>query len=175
MMPSFGASMTATMECAGFVSEILSLRSTRKIRLSHTATHRICCLCRRTLPNCGFTRRSTGTYLSACKDCNRHVFAQRRRARLKNVGGSYTTDEWHAHSLSTTDVLCASECGTKSHRERVAGQSPQSSTSGRCRGAVQTISTTSSLSASGPVVRAPHWPRCTCHVTGGRRSRPRPC
>ncbi len=82
--------------CRVCVSEILSLRSKGEIRLSHTATHRVCYLCRRTLPNSGFTRRSTGTYFSACKDCNRHVFAARRRARLKNVGGSYTTDEWHA-------------------------------------------------------------------------------
>jgi len=82
--------------CRVCVSEILSLRSDRKIRLSHTETDRTCYLCRRTLPNSEFTRRSTGTYFSACKDCNRHVFAQRRRARLKNAGGSYTTGEWHA-------------------------------------------------------------------------------
>ena len=43
--------------CRVCVSEILSLRSKGKIRLSHTATHRIRYLCRRTLSNSGFTRR----------------------------------------------------------------------------------------------------------------------
>lgn len=53
-------------------------------------------MCRRALPNDCFTRRRNGTYFSACKDCNRHVFAQRRRARLKAAGGSYTYAEWEA-------------------------------------------------------------------------------
>ena len=81
--------------CRVCVSEVLTQRSdTSKQRLAHTATHRICYLCRRTLPNDGFTRRSTGTYFSACKDCNRHVFAQRRRARVNASEGSYTLEEW---------------------------------------------------------------------------------
>ncbi|AKT41462.1 HNH endonuclease [Chondromyces crocatus] len=57
-------------------------------------TERICYLCRRKLPNASFTFRSNGTYFSACKDCNRHVFAQRRRSRLAGAGGSFSTAEW---------------------------------------------------------------------------------
>ena len=82
--------------CRVCVSEILARRGTRRARLPHTETHRICYLCMRKLPNAQFTRRSTGTYFSACKDCNRHVFGQRRRARLKGAEGSYTQDEWDA-------------------------------------------------------------------------------
>jgi len=80
--------------CRACVGEILARRSRKKERLPHTETHRICYLCRRTMPNDAFTRRSTGTYFSACKDCNRHVFAQRRRARLKGSEGSYSAQEW---------------------------------------------------------------------------------
>src|SRR5262245_28374827 len=65
-----------------------------RVRLHHTATERTCYLCRRVLSNDRFTRRSVGTYYSACKDCNRRVFAQRRRARLAGAGGSYTLAEW---------------------------------------------------------------------------------
>jgi len=83
--------------CRACVSEILTVRTgSKKTRLPHTKTHRICYLCRRTLPNDRFTRRSNGTHFSACKDCNRHVFAQRRRARLNAAGGSYTLAEWQA-------------------------------------------------------------------------------
>ncbi len=83
--------------CRACVSEILTARTgSKKARLSHTKTHRICYLCRRTLPNDRFIRRSNGTYFSACKDCNRHVFAQRRRARLSAADGSYTLAEWQA-------------------------------------------------------------------------------
>jgi 5-methylcytosine-specific restriction endonuclease McrA len=67
-----------------------------RVRLTHTATDRTCYLCRRFLPVASFTRRSNGTYFSACKDCNRHVFAQRRRARLAGAEGSYTLAEWRA-------------------------------------------------------------------------------
>lgn len=81
--------------CRACVSEILLAREGRKRRtLHHTDTHRTCYLCDRFLPVPSFTRRANGTYFSACKDCNRHVFAQRRRARLAAVGGSYTTAEW---------------------------------------------------------------------------------
>jgi 5-methylcytosine-specific restriction endonuclease McrA len=43
-----------------------------------------------------FTRRSNNTYFSACKDCNVNVFAHRRRARLADAEGSFTTAEWEA-------------------------------------------------------------------------------
>jgi len=82
--------------CRECVSTILLRRSSGKQRLLHTATERICYLCRRQLPNTSFTKRSNGTYFSACKDCNRHVFAQRRRARLQAAEGSYSTAEWKA-------------------------------------------------------------------------------
>ena len=80
--------------CRSCVSEILARRGGRRPRLTHTATERTCYLCDRVLPVASFTRRSNGTYFSACKDCNRHVFGQRRRARLAAVGGSYSVAEW---------------------------------------------------------------------------------
>ena len=79
-----------------------------RARLHHTKTERTCYLCRRVLVNAEFTRRSNGTFFSACKDCNRHVFAQRRRARLAGAGGSYTMGEWTA--LLTTFDHCP-DCG----------------------------------------------------------------
>jgi hypothetical protein len=82
--------------CRSCVSQILLARGSGKRRLPHTATARTCYLCRRELPNASFTRRSNGTFFSACKDCNRHVFGQRRRARLQAAGGSYTVAEWQA-------------------------------------------------------------------------------
>lgn len=82
--------------CKECVSRILAGRAhgARKTRLHHTETHRTCYLCRRFLPVDQFTRRSNGTYFSGCKDCNRHVFAQRRRARLVGAEGSYSSAEW---------------------------------------------------------------------------------
>lgn len=80
--------------CRPCVSEIMAARTGKRERLAHTDTHRICYLCRRTLANAEFTQRSNGTFFSACKECNRHVFAQRRRARLQSSEGSYTTMEW---------------------------------------------------------------------------------
>jgi hypothetical protein len=81
--------------CRACVSEVLQARpGQKKGRLPHTETHRTCYLCRRLLPNGAFTRRRGGSYFSACKECNRHVFAQRRRARLAEAGGSYTVAEW---------------------------------------------------------------------------------
>jgi 5-methylcytosine-specific restriction endonuclease McrA len=80
--------------CRSCVSEVLLARTGRKERLLHTKDDRICYLCRRRLPNSQFTQRTNGSYFSACRDCNRHVFAQRRRARLKANGGSYTLAEW---------------------------------------------------------------------------------
>lgn len=82
--------------CRSCVSEILVARPTRKRRLEHSGTHRTCYLCRRLLPAAAFTRRSNGTFFSACKDCNRNVFAQRRRARLAAADGSHTQEEWLA-------------------------------------------------------------------------------
>jgi hypothetical protein len=83
--------------CQACVSEILVARpGGRRERLAHTATHRTCYLCRRVLPVGEFTRRSNGTYFSACKACNRHVFAARRRARLDGAGGTHTRAEWEA-------------------------------------------------------------------------------
>jgi 5-methylcytosine-specific restriction endonuclease McrA len=81
--------------CSPCLSEVLAGGSTgRKTRLPHTAVDRVCYLCRRRLPNREFTLRSIGTYFSACKECNKNVFAHRRRARLLAVGGSFTTKEW---------------------------------------------------------------------------------
>lgn len=82
--------------CSRCLSEILAPRAGKKVRLAHTATHRICYLCKRTLPNGEFTRRSNGTYFSACKDCNVNVFAHRRRARIAEAEGTFTTAEWEA-------------------------------------------------------------------------------
>ncbi len=81
--------------CRACVSEILLPRSGKKERLSHTSTHRTCYMCRRFLPVANFTRRTKGNYFSACKECNRHVFAQRRRARMKGSEGSYTIEQWN--------------------------------------------------------------------------------
>ena len=47
-----------------------------------------------TLANNQFTRRSKGSYYSACKECNKNVYAQRRRARKMGAEGSFTTKEW---------------------------------------------------------------------------------
>jgi 5-methylcytosine-specific restriction endonuclease McrA len=82
--------------CRVCLSEVLQLRGRRKERLTHTETHRTCYLCRRQLPTLDFTRRSDGTYFSACKECNKNVFAQKRRARLAGASGSFTTAEWEA-------------------------------------------------------------------------------
>lgn len=65
-------------------------------RLVHTGTRRTCYLCRRLLSNRQFTRRASGSYYSACKDCNKLVFAQRRRARLLAAEGEFTQAEWEA-------------------------------------------------------------------------------
>jgi 5-methylcytosine-specific restriction endonuclease McrA len=82
--------------CSQCLSEILAGAASgrRKTRLPHTTVDRICYLCQRRLPNREFTRRSNGTYFSACKECNKNVFAHRRRARLLAVGGTFTTSEW---------------------------------------------------------------------------------
>jgi hypothetical protein len=80
--------------CRACVSEVLTLKQGNRGKLHHTDNHRTCYLCMRFLEVCNFTRRSTGTYFSACKECNRHVFAQRRRALIEGAEGSYSTKEW---------------------------------------------------------------------------------
>ncbi len=80
--------------CRSCLSEVLLRKSKGKKRLHHTPTDRTCYLCRRFLPVAEFTRRKTGTYFSACKDCNKNVFAQRRRARLNDAEGDFSTAEW---------------------------------------------------------------------------------
>lgn len=82
--------------CRSCLSTVLTKKSKGKKKLHHTDTHRTCYLCRRFLPVAEFTRRKTGTYFSACKDCNKNVFAQRRRARMKDAEGHFTTAEWEA-------------------------------------------------------------------------------
>jgi 5-methylcytosine-specific restriction endonuclease McrA len=83
--------------CSACLAEVLSPKDRApKKRLPHTATSRICYLCRRELPNAEFTRRTNGTFFSACKDCNTNVFAHRRRARLAEAEGTFTTAEWEA-------------------------------------------------------------------------------
>ncbi|MSR36948.1 MAG: HNH endonuclease [Gemmatimonadetes bacterium] len=81
--------------CRGCVSEVLQRRPlATRTRLHHTASHRTCYLCTRSLTKAHFTRRTVGTYFSACKDCNSLVFAQRRRARLLAAEGEFTRAEW---------------------------------------------------------------------------------
>jgi 5-methylcytosine-specific restriction endonuclease McrA len=82
--------------CSPCLTNILTEGGSRgkKERLAHTPTHRVCYLCRQTKPSEAFTRRSDGSYFSACKACNVNVFAHRRRARLLAAEGSFTTQEW---------------------------------------------------------------------------------
>lgn len=81
--------------CRSCVSEALARRegAEKKARLPHTESHRTCYRCRRFLDTSAFTRRTNGTFFSACKDCNRN-FGHRRRAREKGAGGDYTVEEW---------------------------------------------------------------------------------
>lgn len=72
----------------------LHIAKNSKKKLHHTDTHRTCYLCKRFLTVNNFVRRATGTYFSACKECNKFVFAQRRRARLLNAKGKFTTKEF---------------------------------------------------------------------------------
>ena len=64
-------------------------------KLHHTSTHRTCYKCMRFLDVNEFTKRASGNYFSACKDCNKFVFAHNRRARLRNAEGSFTTKEFN--------------------------------------------------------------------------------
>ncbi len=80
--------------CRTCLSKILNRKKTKE-KLKHTKIKRTCYLCRRFLPNKEFTRRSNSTYYSACKDCNKNVFAQRRRARMKNSKGEFSTKQWN--------------------------------------------------------------------------------
>lgn len=63
-------------------------------KLEHTDTHRTCYKCMRFLGNSEFTRRATGTYFSACKECNKYGFGHLRRARVKNAKGVFTAQEF---------------------------------------------------------------------------------
>jgi len=74
------------------------VKKQKKRRHYHSATKRTCYKCLRLLPVDRFTRRSNGTYFSACKECNVHVFGQNRRARERAAEGSYTTAEFKALS-----------------------------------------------------------------------------
>lgn len=84
--------------CVYCLEDIMSLRRerSRRSKLKHTEKYRMCYLCRRYLPVSTFTRRSTGTYFSARKDCNRNVFAARRRARVEAAEGGFTEAEWQS-------------------------------------------------------------------------------
>ena len=64
-------------------------------RLYHTDTARTCYKCMRFLPTNNFTRRATGTYFSACKECNKYEFQHTRRARLLEAGGTFTQKEFN--------------------------------------------------------------------------------
>ena len=66
-----------------------------KKRLTHTATHRTCYKCMRFLENSDFTLRATGTYFSACKNCNKYGFSHIRRAMVRNSEGSFTSKEFN--------------------------------------------------------------------------------
>ena len=79
------------MPCLRTVSGVARKRR----KLTHTPNTRQCYLCERVLPVAEFTKRSNGTYFSACKDCNKNVFAPRRRARERAAEGTFTTAEWH--------------------------------------------------------------------------------
>jgi hypothetical protein len=83
--------------CAGRASPRDPCRSRSQEGTSPAYGRRpLCYLCRRTLANAEFTRRSNGIYFWPCRACNRQVFGQRRCARLAAAGGSYTLAEWDA-------------------------------------------------------------------------------
>ena len=64
-------------------------------RLKHTDTHRTCYKCMRFLENTNFTKRATGTFFSACKECNKYEFQHVRRARINEAEGSFTAKEFN--------------------------------------------------------------------------------
>lgn len=99
--------------CSPCLSEILGAarKEGPRQRLVHTATERTCYLCGQVRPNAEFTQRTNGTFFSACKDCNKNVFAHRRRARLLQVGGTFTTAEWIA--LLAKYPKCPGPCGRR--------------------------------------------------------------
>jgi len=66
-----------------------------KKKLEHTETHRTCYKCMRLLEKSDFTRRATGSYYSACKECNKYEFSHLRRARVKKAEGNFTAEEFH--------------------------------------------------------------------------------
>ena len=68
---------------------------TKGKRLKHTDSHRTCYKCMRFLGVNRFTKRTTGTYFSACKECNKYEFQHVRRSRLLKVGGKFSTNEFN--------------------------------------------------------------------------------
>jgi len=78
--------------CTICSAALKNLAGDTRPRFKHTETERICYLCRRTLPTDRFTRRSSGTYFSACKDCNKYVFSARRRAKLRKANHGKTVN-----------------------------------------------------------------------------------
>lgn len=87
------------------VTDVLSKsRVIKKVRLQHMEISHTCYVCQHVLPNDPFIRHSIGTYVSARKDCNRYVVAQRRRARLAKPGEGYSLAE--RETLLATFVRC---------------------------------------------------------------------
>ena len=84
-------------------------------RLFHTEKDRTCYKCMRFLPVTNFTRRSTGTYFSACKECNKYEFSHTRRARLLEAGGKFTQKEFNDLLKNITHVLCVKGNGLIYH------------------------------------------------------------
>ena len=81
--------------CNSCNNEIQSKKK-KNTKLKHTTTHRTCYKCLRFLDVDNFTRRSNSSYFSACKECNKYVFQHQRRSRIKNLEGSYTTEEFNS-------------------------------------------------------------------------------
>ena len=78
-------------------------------KLHHTLENRTCYKCMRFLPNTNFTKRSDGTYFSACKECNK-IFKHTRRARLAEAGGKFT---WKEFEERLKKYPCCPMCSRK--------------------------------------------------------------
>ena len=52
-------------------------------KLTHGDAERTCYLCRRTMDTANFTKRSSGSYFSACKECNKWSLSARSRAKKR--------------------------------------------------------------------------------------------
>lgn len=79
-------------------------------KLKHTNTYRTCYKCMRFLLSNQFTKRSNGSFFSACKECNKYEFQHIRRARLMKVGGKFTSNEFN--KLLAMHDVCP-DCGRK--------------------------------------------------------------